>query len=159
MMQLFNTRQGDQESLTAFHKRLESQIEVTESVWGGAIIPATTLSTKKPSNQQTKSRKAFYSRLFLKLLHRRCQPITKQLARDHINGDDNYPDDMTSGLTWVSNQAEAAGISIHPFSVKKNNNNKTKQSSNGGPTAHIEATLNALKNETSFNQVQQGSVL
>ena len=94
----------------------------------------------------------------LKLLHPRCQPITKQLARDHINGDDNCPDDMTNGLTWVSNQAEAAGISIHPISVKKNNNNKTKQSSNGGPTAHIEATLNALKNETSFNQVQQGSV-
>ena len=65
---------------------------------------------------------------------------------------------MTNGLTWVSNQAEAAGISIHPISVKKNNNNKAKQSTTGGPTAHIEATLNALKNETSFNQVQQGSV-
>ena len=37
MTQLFNTKQGDQESLTAFHKRLESQIEVTESVWGGAV--------------------------------------------------------------------------------------------------------------------------
>ena len=131
---------------------------MTESVWGGAIIPATTLSTKKPSNQRIKSRKAFHSRLFLKSLHPRHQPITKQLARDHINGDDNCPDDMTTGLTWVSNQAEAAGISIHPFSVKKNNNNKTKQSSNGGPTAHIEATLNALKNESSLNQVQNVSV-
>ena len=94
----------------------------------------------------------------MKLLHPRCQPITKQLARDHINGDDNYPGDMTSGLTLVSNQAEAAGISIHPTLAKKNNNNKTKQSSNGGPTAHIEATLNALKNESSFNQVQNVSV-
>ena len=65
---------------------------------------------------------------------------------------------MNNGLTWVSNQAEAAGISIHPISVKKNNNNKTKQSSNGGPTAHIEATLSALKNESSFNQVQNVSV-
>ena len=30
MTELFNTRQRDQESLTAFHKRLESQIEVTD---------------------------------------------------------------------------------------------------------------------------------
>ena len=37
MTQLFNTKQGDQEPLTAFDKRLESQIEVTESVWGGAV--------------------------------------------------------------------------------------------------------------------------
>ena len=33
-----------------------------------------------------------------------------------------------------------------------------KQSSNGRPTTHIEAPLNALKNESSFNQVQNVSV-
>ena len=58
----------------------------------------------------------------------------------------------------MSNQAEAAGISIHPTLTKKNINSKTKQSSNGGPTAKIETALDAIKNESSFNQVPNVSV-
>ena len=52
MTWLFNTKQGDQESLTAFHKRLESQIQVTESVWGGQLIPATTTAKNNATKTQ-----------------------------------------------------------------------------------------------------------
>ena len=126
MVRLHNTRQQDQESDMGYYKRLVSQIEVTESVWG-PLIPSTMKG--KATGLQEDARDAYLSRLFLRNLNKRHQADVNDLGKAFIDGNNNYPKDLESALTWITNRHANNGKKGHKKMMTNNtptDNNKGK---------------------------------
>ena len=103
VVKLHSTRQQDTESDNNYYKRFVSQAEVTESVWG-SLIPTTMKG--KATELQTNARHAYLARLFLKNLNRRHQEDVRDLGKAFIDGNNNYPKDLESALSWITNRKE-----------------------------------------------------
>ena len=79
-----------------YYKRLVSRIEVTESVWGGPLVPARMKG--KSTELQERARNAYMAGLFLRGLNQNYKEDIKDLGKVYINGQNNYQKDMESAL-------------------------------------------------------------
>ena len=110
MVKLHNTRQQEFESDSNFYKRLESQIEVAESVWG-PLIPS--IMKGKAVKLQEQTRQAYLSRLFLHNLHKRHHDDIEDLGKAYTDGNNNYPKTMEAALAWVTNRRDTTTRQKH----------------------------------------------
>ena len=95
---------------------------MTESVWG-PLIPQNMKG--KPTEAQEKARKAYIARLFLHRLNKRYHGVVNELSKAYMNGRNEYPEDLSDALTWITNQTVPAS-DAHGDANKSN-----KTSSNG----------------------------
>ena len=105
MAKLHTTRQGQGESDSNYYRRLTSQIEVTESVWG-RLVPAKMKG--KLTADQDAARNAYLARLFLRGLHKGHQESVNDLGKAYVDGRDEYPKDVESALAWITNRPDNA---------------------------------------------------
>ena len=103
MVKIHTIYQFDRESTGDYHDRFLAQLKVTESIWG-PLIPSTTKG--KPTAQQDAARNAYLARLFLRGLNRkRFNRDIEELGNDYVSGNDNYPKDVASALSWITNRS------------------------------------------------------
>ena len=86
MNKLCYIHQHASESHANFHKRFDSQVEMTESVWG-PFIPQN--MNGEPTAGQEKARKANIARLFLHCLNKRCQGVVNEVSKAYMSGQIN----------------------------------------------------------------------
>ena len=117
MVKLHTIYQQDRKSTGDFHDRFNAQLKVTESIWG-PLIPS--VMKGKPTGQQDEAREAYIARLFLRGLNRkRFNKDIEELGNDYVSGNDNYPKDVASALSWITNRS--SGKPPQPNPTKKNN--------------------------------------
>ena len=145
MIKMHLVRQGPYEPKDIYYKRLVSQVEVTESVWG-PMIPSSMKG--KATEMQEKAQDAYLARLFLRGLNKNYLEDMKDLGKDYINGHNNYPKDMESAMAWVTNREEAAASLPKP----KNNNGNSSHHSNTSNNSNTSNDNDGTRNARSFQQ-------
>ena len=121
--------QHPSESHANFHKRFDSQVEMTESVWG-PLIPQNMKG--KPTEAQEKARKAYIARLFLHRLNKRYHGVVNELSKAYMNGRNEYPEDLSDALTWITNQTVPAS-DAHGDANKSNKTSSNGANDDGAP--------------------------
>jgi hypothetical protein len=107
---LFDMRQQSKESLNGFGnlKRCIAQLEVTEDVWGGELIPMKLKG--KTTALQTKGRNKFLACLFLAGVDQdQYGKVVDKLNNDHLQGANCYPKDVPSTMALLNNRRDDHG--------------------------------------------------
>ena len=147
MAKLHSARQGMGESESNFYRRLISQIEVTESVWG-RLTPS--IMKGKLTTEQDAARNAYLARLFLRGLNKSHQESVNDLGKAYVDGRNEYPKDIESALAWITNRPENNSRFKHnkPQPTNGNNNNDNDDDPN---TRNLRSFAQHQPNETDTN--------
>ena len=131
MVKLHTIYQQDRESTGDFHDRFNAQLKVTESIWG-PLTPS--VMKGKPTAQQDEAREAYLARLFLRGLNqKRFSRDIEDLGNDYVSGNDNYPKDVASALSWITNRS--SGKQLRPNQNKRNNAHNAHNTDDEGADA------------------------
>ncbi len=105
---LLTMQQGKKESLSAFYRRWDAQREVTETILG-KLIPHK-YKGESVDNVQEKQRNKLLACIFLGCVSRDTYKDTiDDLNNDFLLGNENYPEDPTAMLNFLSNRRGVSG--------------------------------------------------